>query len=116
MKDMPFSIDMAAELANLKLPELRVLHLMGSSLTAASVSELARADWPCLCILDLGHNDLDAMAVLFGVGLEKVQRLKCDAHVFAKVSVRRMHAWPPMGLWPNLSCITISRGNVHLTL
>ena len=109
IKDMPFSADMAAELADLQLPNLRVLHV-GFGLMAAAVSELARSDWPSLVNLRIDHDDLDAVAPLLGVAPGKVQELKNNAGVFA-VSGQRM---PDMVLWPNLSWISISRGDVHL--
>ena len=111
IKDTPFSPDMAAELAGFFVPSLTMLHLQGSGLTAAAVPELARADWPSLEDLYIDHDDLDAVAVLLGVDLEKVQKLKSDANDL-EASEERM---PDMVLWPNLSWITISKGEVHLS-
>ena len=112
IKDTLFSAGMAAELADLRLANLSELHLKGSGLTAAAVSELARADWPSLETLCLDHDDLDAIAVLLGVDLKKVQELQSDESIFA-VSEQRM---PDVVLWPNLSWITVSKGKLHLTL
>ena len=109
IKDTPFSCDMAAELADLRLANLSELHLKGSGLRAAAVSELARADWPSLVNLRIDPDDLDAVAVLLGVDVGKVQEL---GSMFA-ISEKRM---PGVVLWPNLSWISISLGNVELTL
>ena len=115
--DTPFSTDMAAALADLQLPKLRELRLKGSGLTAAAVSELARADWPNLRDLSMHHDDLDAVAVVLG----KVDELKSNTSFDAQycaftVSEQRMLSWPDMGLWPNLSQIRVSKRSVHLWL
>ena len=99
---------MAAELADLQLPHMAMLHLMGADLTAVAVSELARADWPSLKLLSFGHDDLDAVAVLLGVDLEKAVGTKQVYH-------RRVLSLPDMGFWPNLSQITILKSSVHLS-
>ena len=68
IRGTPFSAHMAAELADLRLPNLRVLHVpLGSGLKAAAVSELARADWPSLVNLRIDHDDLAAVALRLGV-------------------------------------------------
>ena len=117
IKHTPFSADMAAELADLQFPNLSTLVLRGSGLTAAAVSELARADWPSLTTLSLDHDDLDAMAVLLGLDLEKVQKLESDACDFT-VSQQRMPPisaqGPDMVLWPHLSFIMISKRSILL--
>ena len=116
IKDTPFSVDMVAALADLQLPELRQVRLMGSGLTAAAVFELARADWPSLSCLDLdmGHDDLDAVAAVLGVSPEKVQELKSNTRVSA-VFEQRMLSSLDTGLWPNLRRISISKDNIHLS-
>ena len=113
--DTLVSIDMAAELAGLQLPNLRELDLPDSGLTAAAVSELARADWPSLTYLGLGHDDLGAVAVLLGVDLDKVQELRSDACDTKRVYHNRMDSGPDIGLWPNLSCIIVSKRIVELS-
>ena len=45
------------QLAVEKLPSLRTLHLDKTDLTPAAMSELARADWPCLMHLNLSENN-----------------------------------------------------------
>lgn len=100
--DTPFSTDMAAELADLRLPNLTELDLMKSDLTAAAVSKLARADWPSLRDVSLGHNDLDAVAALLGLDLMKTQELKPDACLYAEAPRPRMVSQPGVDLWPNL--------------
>ena len=114
ISDTPFSIDVAVKLADLQLPNLTSLALRGSGLTAAAVSELAKANWPNLGKLSIEHDDLDALAALFGVNLDKVQEVKSSPRLFARVVEHRMVSWPDVGLWPNLSWITITKRNLHL--
>ena len=87
---------------------------MESGLTAAAVSELARADWPRLAHLNLSHVDLDAVCVLLGLDLEQMQTLKsgaCDS-----VEVQRTVPFGALSLWPQLQCIKISKLSVTLDL
>ena len=63
LAQVPVTPAMAAELANLQLPELAQLHLTDTGLTAAAVSELARADWPVLKLVNLSRNDLHSAAM-----------------------------------------------------
>ena len=105
----PFSAGMAAQLADLWLPNLSGLVPKGSRLTAAAVSELAKADWPSLRNLCLDHDDLNAVAVLLGLDLEKVHKLKSDAS--EAILQQRM---PNIVLWPHLSLISISKNDVPL--
>lgn len=92
---------MAAELADLQLPNLMELRLSASGLTAAAAFELARADWPSLDYLDFSHDDLDALVVLLGVDLDKVQALASSYSACDSVEVQRMVAGPDLCLWPN---------------
>ena len=109
-----------SELARANWPRLQTLHLMGSGLTAAAVSELARANWPSLHALTVDHDDLDAVAVLFGVDQEKVQQIKSniddssldDKGDFA-VPEQRID---DMVLWPRLIWIKLSKDNLFLGL
>ena len=75
-----FSADMVAALANLQLPYLVSLELKDSGLTAAAVSELARADWPELSYLHLniGDDELVAVAVLLGLDVDMLKSAGCD--------------------------------------
>lgn len=116
IEDTPFSVDMAAELANLQLPNLMSLYLTQTDLTAAAVSKLAGANWPLLGNLTFGHVDLDAMGVLLGLDLVKLQELKSDARGRAKSFQQRTVVEPAMGLWPDLEMIRISKYLVELTL
>ena len=63
----------------LDILHLHSLQLTESGLTAAAVSELARGDWPDLFYLEFTHVDLDAVCVLLGLTLDKVQALKSSA-------------------------------------
>ena len=113
ISNTPFSADMVAKLADLQLPSLESLYLNESGLTAADVSELARAHWPSLIYLNLSHADLDAVCVLLGLNLEKVQALKsgaCDS-----VKMQQTVSTGAVTLWPQLQCIEISKVSVELT-
>ena len=102
------STDMAAELADLQLPNLMHLYLTNTALTAAAVSELARADWPILKYLTLGHDDLDAMGGPLGLDLDKLQEPKSEGPDGAIVHQRNMVSQPGgLGLWPNLNHVKI---------
>lgn len=113
ISDTSFSTDMAAELAD-QLINSRELDLMYSSTTAAAVSELARADWPSLRHLSLGHNYLDAVAELLGLDLTKMQELKSDTCRSREVLQRKMVSKPSVGLWPDLKFFRLSRYNITL--
>ena len=108
ISDTMVTVDTAAELADLQLPNMMWLDLSECSLTAAAVSELARADWPILSYLSIGTTD-DAVAVLLGLDLETVQELKSDPCVAQTVFLQRKVTWPDMGLWSNLRHISIHR-------
>ena len=110
----PFNADMAANLAHLKYPNLRSLFLVDSALTAAAMSELARADWPSLRMLIVGHDDLDAMSVLLGFDPEKVQEPKSDSSGYADMYHQMRVLKPGVCLWPNLHWITFSSHYVEL--
>lgn len=113
ISNTPFSADMAAELTDLQLPNLESFYLNESGLTASALSELARADWPSLIYLGLSHADLDAVCVLLGLNLEKVQALKsgaCDG-----VEVQRTVTTGALSLWSQLQCTKISKMFVELT-
>ena len=113
IEDTPVSADMAAQLADLQLPNLETLYLTRSELTAAAVPELARADWPSLSHLHLSHDDIDAVAVLLRLDLEMVQALK--SYACSSLDVQRTDAGPDLGLWLNLNRIRVSRLYVQLT-
>ena len=116
IEDTSFNTEMAAELADLQLPNLRVLHLMGPGLTAAAVSELARADWPSLRDISIGHGHLDAVAVLLGFDLTKMQELKSDGcvHPDSEVYERKIVSGPGVNLWPNLEWCSFSKYYIQL--
>ena len=116
IEDASFSIDMAAELADLQLPNLMALDLMKSHLTIAAVSELARADWPSLRMLSFGHNDPDAVAILLGLKLDlkKMQKLKSDACLIAVGLRPRLVSQPGLDLWPNLNGFRFTKYKIHL--
>ena len=115
ISDTPVSVDMAAELAGLQLPSLKMLRLTNSVMTTAAVSELARAHWPILENLSFGHDDLHTVAVLLGIDQKNMRKLKNYARNHADVYQRTMISRPDVGLWPDLSWIRISRRFVHLT-
>lgn len=107
MDNMPFNAHMAAELVDLQL-SLTSLYLDGTDLTAAAVTELARADWPGLTFFSLNHNDLNAVCVLLGLDLQKIPlHRQYDAHGFRKVSRRQVVSQPGVGLWPHLTQVVI---------
>ena len=54
----PVRAAMAAELAQLQLSNLISVTLVKTGLTAAALSELARADWPALKMLHFNHSAL----------------------------------------------------------
>ena len=110
----PFDVDMAAKLADLQLPNLIQLYLMEADLTAPAVSELVRASWPSLNYISIDHSDLAALTTLFECHLEKVPGLDMDPRIRYLDTVHRSFAWPivPMGLWPNLKYVMISKHNV----
>ena len=116
IKDTRFNVDMAAELADLQLPNLQMIYLKNAGLTAEAVSELARADWPSLYYLHLSHDDLDdlnVVCVLLGLDLEEVQALNSSA--YDNVEVDRTGSCADLGLWPALTWIKISNLSVQLT-
>lgn len=59
----PVRAAMAAELAQLQLSNLISVTLVKTGLTAAALSELARADWPALKMLHFNHSALYAAAI-----------------------------------------------------
>lgn len=87
---------------------------MGSGLTAAAVSELAKANWPSLRDLSIGHDDLDVLAVLLGFDIMKVQQLKSDARLHAEVYRRNMVSGLGVDLWPNLEWCSLSKYDIQL--
>lgn len=105
---------MAAELANLLLPDLMALYLVRCDLTAAAVSKLARADWPHLTHLTFDHVDLDALGVLLGLDVFNMQELKSDPRSWVPMCQRRTALGPDVGLWPNLDMVNISKRRVQL--
>lgn len=113
ISDTPFNPDTAAKLANLQCPNLKELYLTESALTAAAMSELARADWPSLRMLVAGHDDLDALGIL--LGLAKVEEPKShDACDCAELYMQRRVLQPGVSVWPNLQWIRISKHRVEL--
>lgn len=109
-KDTPFSVEMAAEPADLRLPGLLALYLVRSDLTAAAVCKLARAEWPQLTHLTLDHVDLD---VLLGQTRCKSSSL---IHVIGYQCVNDEQSWGP--LWAcgqNVDMVKISKRPVQLT-
>ena len=110
----PVSAVMAAELAHLQLPDLMRLHLNNTGLTAAAVSELARADWPLLRYLSLGLDDVEAVGSL-GLDLDKVQEPNSEALDGTTVHQRNMVSLPGgVGWWPNLSHVKVSKHGIEL--
>ena len=107
---------MAAELAHLQLPNLRILYLDHTGLIAAAVSELARADWPILSNLSLGHDDLNAVVVPRGLDLHKAPELKSEVLDGATVHQRNAVSLPGgVSLWPNLNHVKISRDCIEIS-
>ena len=109
--DMPISADMAAELADLPFPKLRGLYLEGSGLTAAAVSELARADWRTLKVLSICLEDLSALSVLQGFDLEKV--FDPDAHCSYTAEMHHRDVYSQLGV---ILCSNIKFSNHDVRL
>lgn len=115
IEDTPLSVDMAAELADLQLPNLIALYLVRCDLAAAAVSKLASADWPHLTHLTLDHVGLDALGLLLELDVDTLQELKSDPRDWVQMCQRRTVLGPDVGLWPNLDMVRISKHRVQLT-
>ena len=116
LSQTPVSVDMAAELADLQLPTMMRLCLDNTGLTASAVSELARADWPSLTFVSFDHDNLHAIGMHLGLDLDKVQKLKSDAHVCDVVCQRKLISQSDVGLWPNLNKVKISKHRITLAM
>lgn len=82
----PVSAAMAIELAKLQqLCNLTKTCLENTGMTAASMSELSRADWPLLGHFDISRNDLDA-AALHHLGMMCVPQLEVLALAWANIT------------------------------
>ena len=109
---------MAAKLADLQLVNLRALDLMAAYLTEAAVFELARADWPNLTNLSIGHADLDVMSVDRGM-LQMYETLwtvvaRKKAPVYHNRDMVSLHGHG-VGLWPNLVYIKVTKHGVQFS-
>ena len=116
MLNTPISIDMAAELAALRLPKLRRLFFQNSFVTEAAVAELARANWPRLRSFSIGHNDLGVMNGVLRLDLEQVERMKLlrRIHGDSADAFLRIVSQHGLGLWPKLRWIRVSEYFIDL--
>lgn len=106
----PVSAAMAAELAQLHLPNLKILWLNSTGLTAAAMSELASVDWPTMQCLYLSDNDLDAagMQHLCKMHLPALHRLYLShANILAEGA-----CWLVQGSWPLLTDLDLSHNQL----
>ena len=100
----------AARLAQLHLFNLASVTLFKYHI-ATAISELASADWPFLRVLDLGHNALDAAAMLF---LCRIPVPVLTTLMLSNATITGAGAcWLAQGSWPYLHSLNLSDNQLN---